>query len=123
MVEALPTPIDGEHVPAREALAPGHAHYGLALEVRDLWAGYAGQPPAIEAIDFVVPEGELVGVVGPNGAGKSTLFKSILGLVPPLRGEVRVFGRPVDEARADISYMPQVDEVDWDFRSASATSC
>ena len=115
MVEALPTPLDGEHVPAREALAPGHTHHALALEVRDLWAGYAGQPPAIEAIDLVVPEGELVGVVGPNGAGKSTLFKSILGLVPPLRGEVRVFGRPVDEARADVSYMPQIDEVDWDF--------
>ncbi len=115
MAEAPPTPIDSEHVPAREALAPGHEHHALALEVRDLWAGYAGQPPAIEAIDLVVPEGELVGLVGPNGAGKSTLFKSILGLIRPLRGEVRVFGRPVAEARSDIAYMPQVDEVDWDF--------
>ena len=115
MAEAPPTSNFGEHVPAREALAPGHPHHGLALEVHDLWAGYAGQPAAIEAVDFLVPEGELVGVVGPNGAGKSTLFKSILGLVRPLRGEVRVFGRPVAEARADISYMPQVDEVDWDF--------
>ncbi|MDA1062067.1 MAG: metal ABC transporter ATP-binding protein [Chloroflexi bacterium] len=115
MAEAPPTQTRGEHVPAREALAPGHSHHGLALEVRDLWAGYAGQPPVIEAIDFVVPEGELVGLVGPNGAGKSTLFKSILGLIRPLRGEVRIFGRPIAEARADISYMPQVDEVDWDF--------
>ncbi len=116
MVEPTPSgAAPGSHVPAREALAPGHRHGALALEVRDLWAGYPGQPPAIEGIDLVVPEGELVGLVGPNGAGKSTLFKSILGLITPLRGEVRVFGRPVSEARADIAYTPQVEEVDWGF--------
>ena len=103
------------HVPAREARAPGHEHGALALEVRDLWAGYPGQPPAIEGVDLVVPEGELVGLVGPNGAGKSTLFKSILGLIRPLRGEVRIFGRSVAEARGDVAYTPQVEEVDWDF--------
>ena len=80
MTEARATdPAQEQHIPAREALAPGHPHHGLALEVRDLWAGYAGHAPAIEAVDLVVPEGELVGLVGPNGAGKSTLFKSILG--------------------------------------------
>ena len=116
MTEARATdPAQEQHIPAREALAPGHPHHGLALEVRDLWAGYAGHAPAIEAVDLVVPEGELVGLVGPNGAGKSTLFKSILGLLQPIRGEVRVFGRPVAEARADIAYMPQVEEVDWDL--------
>ena len=108
-------PASGGHVPAREARPPGHEHRGLALEVRGLWAGYPGQPPAIEDIGLVVPEGELVGLVGPNGAGKSTLFKAILGLVRPLRGEVRVFGRPVAGARADIAYTPQVEEVDWGF--------
>lgn len=103
------------HVPAREALAPEHAHREYALEVSDLWAGYPGQPPAIEAIDLRVPEGELVGLIGPNGAGKSTLFKAILGLIRPLRGEVRAFGRPVSKARDQIAYMPQVEEVDWAF--------
>ena len=103
------------HVPAREALAPEHPHREYALEVSDLWAGYPGQPPAIEAIDLRVPEGELVGLIGPNGAGKSTLFKAILGLIKPLRGEVRAFGRPVSKARDQIAYMPQVEEVDWAF--------
>lgn len=107
--------VSKNHIPAREALAPGHEHQRLALEVRDLWAGYKGQPPALEAVDLVVPEGELVGLVGPNGAGKSTLFKSILGLIRPLRGEVRIFGQPVADARGDIAYMPQVEEVDWTF--------
>lgn len=103
------------HVPAREPREPGHPHRAYALEVSDLWAGYTGQPPAIEGVDLQVPVGEIVGLVGPNGAGKSTLFKAILGLIQPLRGEVRVFGTPVSEARQDIAYMPQVEEVDWAF--------
>jgi ABC-type Mn2+/Zn2+ transport system ATPase subunit len=103
------------HELAREPRPPGHAHGELALDVRDLWAGYPGQPPAIEAVDIRVPLGEIVGLVGPNGAGKSTLFKAILGLVEPLRGQVRAFGLPVRDARADIAYMPQLEEVDWDF--------
>ena len=80
-----------------------------------LWAGYSGQPPAIEGVDLDVPVGEIVGLVGPNGAGKSTLFKAIFGLVRPLRGQVLALGRPAGEARDDIAYMPQVEEVDWGF--------
>jgi ABC-type Mn2+/Zn2+ transport system ATPase subunit len=105
-----------QHVPARESLAPEHAHREYALEVRDLWAAYPGQDePAIEAIDLTVPAGEIVGLIGPNGAGKSTLFKTILGLMRPLRGEVLAFGKPVAHGRSDIAYMPQVEEVDWEF--------
>lgn len=103
------------HVPAREPLAPEHEHEGFALVVRDLTAGYPGVRPAIEGVNLRVPVGELVGLIGPNGAGKSTLFKSMLGLIPRRRGEVLAFGRPVEDARADIAYMPQIEEVDWDF--------
>ena len=103
------------HVPAREALGPRHPHREFALEVRDLWAGYPGQRPAVEGINLTVPVGEIVGLIGPNGAGKSTLFKAILGLMTPLRGEVLALGRPVDQAREQIAYMPQVEEVDWGF--------
>ena len=110
-----PAPSAAGHVPARERLAAAHPHAGYALEVRDLTAGYDGAPPAIEGITFRVPTGELMGLIGPNGAGKSTLFKTIMGLMQPTRGEVLAFGRPVREARADIAYMPQIEEVDWDF--------
>jgi ABC-type Mn2+/Zn2+ transport system ATPase subunit len=103
------------HVPARARLATGHAHGPLALEVDGLWAGYPGKAPALEDVSFVVPEGEMVGLVGPNGAGKSTLFKSILGVMRPLLGDVRIFGRPVGETRRDVAYTPQAEEVDWDF--------
>lgn len=103
------------HVAAREPLAPEHEHERYALEVRNLTAGYPGYPPAIEEVNLRVPVGELVGLIGPNGAGKSTLFKAMLGLIKPIEGEVLAFGRSVAEARRDIAYMPQVEEVDWNF--------
>ena len=106
--------LEGRHVAAREPLAEHH-HGVSALEVRGLTAGYAGMPLAIEDVSLRVPAGEIVGLIGPNGAGKSTLFKSILGLMAPIAGEVLAFGRPVRDARADIAYMPQVEEVDWEF--------
>jgi ABC-type Mn2+/Zn2+ transport system ATPase subunit len=112
--DATPTTA-ADHTPARDPLRPDHEHREYALEVRDLWAGYAGQPPALEGVDLRVPVGEIVGMIGPNGAGKSTLFKAVMGLVAPLRGEVLAFGRPVSESTGDIAYMPQIEEVDWDF--------
>ncbi len=57
----------------------------------------------------------MLGVVGPNGAGKSTLIKGLLGLLEPDYGTVRVFGRPVNEMRERIAYVPQTEAVDWDF--------
>ena len=108
-------PISALHVPAREPLAPEHAHGQFALVVRDLTAGYDRQPPAIEGINLRVPIGEIVGLIGPNGAGKSTLFKAILGLIRPTRGEALAFGRPVAKARDQVAYMPQIEEVDWAF--------
>lgn len=113
--DELPLVAAPEHVPAREPLDAEHPHRDFALEVRELTAGYPGEAPAIESVDLQVPVGELVGLIGPNGAGKSTLFKSIMGLLRPTHGEVLAFGRPIAEARADIAYMPQVEEVDWDF--------
>lgn len=84
------------------------------LELQSVSAGYDGRP-ALSDVSFQVPHGGQVAIVGPNGAGKSTLFKSILGLIHPVHGEVLAFGRPVRAARADIAYMPQVEEVDWEF--------
>jgi ABC-type Mn2+/Zn2+ transport system ATPase subunit len=112
MAELAPAPV---HVAPREPLSPEHEHDGFALVVRNLAAGYPGFPPAIEGINLRVPVGELVGLIGPNGAGKSTLFKAMLGLITPIEGDVLAFGRPVAQAREQIAYMPQVEEVDWDF--------
>jgi ABC-2 type transport system ATP-binding protein len=52
---------------------------------------------AVEEVSFAVEPGEVVGLLGPNGAGKTTTIKSILGLVLPDEGDVRIEGIDVYE--------------------------
>jgi manganese/zinc/iron transport system ATP- binding protein len=83
------------------------------LSVSHLTVAY-GERPAVWDVTWSAPPG-LTAIVGPNGAGKSTLLKATLGLVPALSGEVRFFGRPLDEVRDRVGYLPQRASVDWDF--------
>ena len=85
-----------------------------ALEVRGLRTGY-NHIPALEDITFQVAQGDIIGIIGPNGSGKSTLMKAILGLVPPWRGQIYVLGKPASLQRRMVGYMPQMEQVDWDF--------
>jgi manganese/zinc/iron transport system ATP- binding protein len=80
----------------------------------DLTVAYR-EKPVLWDVDFDVPEGVLLAIVGPNGAGKSTLIKSILGLVPPAAGQVRIYGQPYEAQRRLVGYVPQRGSVDWDF--------
>ena len=66
------------------------------LEAERLTAQYNGcSEPALCDVDLALHPGELVAVLGPNGAGKTSLVRAITGLLPPRRGEVRLFGRPI----------------------------
>ena len=85
-----------------------------ALAVDDLTVAYHSKP-AIWDIDLEVPEGVLMGIVGPNGAGKSTLIKAVLNLIPRAAGTVAFYGRPYEQARSLVGYVPQRGSVDWDF--------
>ncbi len=85
-----------------------------ALEVHDLTVSYH-KKPVLWGVDLTIPKGVLVGIIGPNGAGKSTLIKAAMGLVPASSGHVHIFGRPLDEVRNLVSYVPQRESVDWDF--------
>jgi manganese/zinc/iron transport system ATP- binding protein len=85
-----------------------------ALEIHDMTVAYQRRP-VLWDIDLEVPEGQLVGIVGPNGAGKTTLIKAVLGLVPLASGKVEIYGKPYDQQRALIGYVPQRESVDWDF--------
>ena len=58
-----------------------------------------GLRPAVEALDLVVPRGEIFGLLGHNGAGKSTTIGMMLGQVWPTSGSVRVCGHDVTRAR------------------------
>jgi len=89
-----------------EAVAP--------LSVSGLSVAYQ-KKPVLRNVSFQVKEGELIGIIGPNGAGKSTMIKAALGLIPAIRGEVLVYGKPYKEQRKLIGYVPQRESVDWDF--------
>ncbi|SDT07280.1 ABC transporter ATP-binding protein [Actinopolymorpha singaporensis] len=73
--------------------------------VHGLTVRYGGrrsaQLPAVRDLDLDVTAGEVVALMGRNGAGKSTLLGSLVGLVRPVAGTVRVGGEdPVDPATA-----------------------
>ena len=86
----------------------------IPVEVHDLTVKYQ-EKPVLWNIDFEVPSGKLVAIVGPNGAGKSTLIKSIMGILEPVSGYVKIFGQPLEEMRKQIAYVPQRESVDWNF--------
>jgi len=64
------------------------------LEVRGLTKKF-GDFVAVRDLSLAVRRGDVYGFLGPNGSGKSTTIRTILGLIKPTSGEIRVFGRPV----------------------------
>ena len=97
------------HGGRRAELASGGA---ILLEARELHA-YYGTSHVLHGVDFAVREGESVGLMGRNGMGKTTLIRSMLGLVPPRSGTVRVRGYDVRGwptfriTREGIAYVPE----------------
>jgi zinc transport system ATP-binding protein len=61
----------------------------------------------LQDIHLRVEPGDFLGILGPNGGGKSMLIKIMLGLVAPDRGSVRLFGRPPQQTRGRVGYVPQ----------------
>ncbi|NIV76153.1 MAG: ATP-binding cassette domain-containing protein, partial [Gammaproteobacteria bacterium] len=59
------------------------------LEVKDVSAGYRGEP-VLEAISFHVNPGGIACLLGPSGCGKTTLLRTIAGFEPVLAGDIRV---------------------------------
>ena len=61
------------------------------LETKDLEKKF-GELTAFSGININLKKGEVFGLLGPNGAGKTTLIRSLLGLVKPTSGSVKIFG-------------------------------
>lgn len=89
---------------------------GSTISVRDVTVRY-GSVLALDGATLDVQAGTVTGLIGMNGSGKSTLFKTIMGLVRPDTGTVRIGDEPPAEARKRglIGYVPQSEDVDWDF--------
>jgi branched-chain amino acid transport system ATP-binding protein len=74
---------------------------------------YYGASHILRGIDFVVGQGETIGLMGRNGMGKSTLLKSLMGLVKPKSGSVKIMGHdmtakaPYQVAQLGVAYVPE----------------
>lgn len=75
-----------------------------------------GGQTVLSDASFDIAPGEFIGVLGPNGAGKTTLLRAILGLLVPVKGTLRVFGRPPECGNAEIGYLPQLRTILPDLR-------
>jgi len=82
------------------------------IEAREIHT-YSGDSHILHGINFTISAGETVSLMGRNGMGKTTLLRSLLGLTPPRRGTVKVFGRdmtgapPEKVVRTGIAFVPE----------------
>jgi zinc/manganese transport system ATP-binding protein len=103
---------------ARTARRDGERGSGSASELvrfAGVSCGYDGAP-VLRGIDLTIRRGAFVGIVGPSGAGKTTLLRAIVGMVPRVRGQITVEGRPAGRGSSGlVGWVPQLETVDWNF--------
>jgi ABC-type Mn2+/Zn2+ transport system ATPase subunit len=79
------------------------------IKLENLSIGYDGSP-VLSGISLTIAQGSFTGLLGANGSGKSTLIKTLLGILPPLGGQIRFSGQaahlPV------FGYVPQRETLD-----------
>ena len=67
------------------------------LDIHNLHKTYSNGFEALKGINLQITEGSFFGLLGPNGAGKSTLINSLVGLVKPTRGQIRIAGFDIEK--------------------------
>jgi len=77
----------------------------LAIETHALSKTF-GRQTAVDELELAVPRGSVFGFLGPNGSGKTTTIRMLLGLASATEGEIRVLGREIPDAAADV--LPRV---------------
>jgi len=77
------------------------------IEVENLVKQYANVR-AVDGVSFSVGKGEIFGLLGPNGAGKTTTIRTIMDIIKPDSGTVRLMGQPMNAAsKSRIGYLPE----------------
>lgn len=80
------------------------------LEIKNLTKKYKNRKDALKNLSITVQTGKIVGLLGPNGSGKTTLIKSIVGLLRPDEGEIKIDGHlPGIHSKAVTAYLPDLD--------------
>jgi len=80
------------------------------ISIHDFSKSYSKETFAVKKINLDIKDGEVFGFLGPNGASKSTKIKSIVGLLNPTKGTIRVNGFDITkqsvQAKSQIGYVP-----------------
>ena len=80
----------------------------MVVEVKNLTKKYNEKSIALDDVSLDIKEGEILGILGPNGSGKTTLINSILGLIKYQKGDIKLFGKSLDnEIKSKIGIVPQ----------------
>lgn len=77
------------------------------IQAENLWFSYDAEETVLRDVSFSIPQGSISVIVGPNGSGKTTLLKVLLGFLSPQKGSVLVLGKPPQQVRTEIAYVPQ----------------
>lgn len=91
------------------------------LDARELAIGY-GATEIGSGLSLAVKTGDILCLLGPNGCGKTTLFRTLLGLLPALSGQVLLGGKPITAQRRaeiakQIAYVPQAHAPPFPFEA------
>ena len=84
------------------------------IDIRHLTVGY-DENIILTDVSVTIHDRDFIGVIGPNGGGKTTLLKAILGLLPPVRGEVVFHDCMTEGNKHRIGYLPQINNIDRKF--------
>ena len=70
------------------------------LEIQEIRKEY--EDFTLNNVSFSLPEGYIMGLIGPNGAGKTTVIKMIMNLIRKNSGDIKIFGKRMDDAEVEI---------------------
>jgi len=69
----------------------------VIFELKDVHYSYLGKFTALAGVDLNITKGTMVSVIGANGTGKSTLLQILDALIQPQKGQVKAFGKEINE--------------------------
>jgi ABC-type Mn2+/Zn2+ transport system ATPase subunit len=102
---SVPVLAEREHEVRAETRTTGSLSRSPIVTARGITLGYRSRV-LFQDVSFDIERGTILGIVGPNGSGKTTLLRTILGLLPPLRGQLR------RDQNVTVSYVPQRERLD-----------
>lgn len=74
-----------------------------------------------EPFDLELKENNWYGIIGANGAGKTTFFKTLLGIIKPISGEIWILDSTIGKHNSSISYIPQERELNTNIKTSAYT--